>query len=365
MLDALEFARFLKEYIGIYAGVPDSSLKSLNLALREVMEDDNFYTTANEGQAIAFAGAYHLATSKVGVVYMQNSGLGNAINPLLSFVDKKVYQIPLIMLIGMRGGENDEPQHRKQGFVTKSILEVCEIPYIVLSRDMENAKKQFVEVFDNVKRNLSIIAILIERDAFNPFQLTHKIRENKFSLKREKAISIVQDYFLEAKFIGSTGMISRELYDLREYKKMRHSNDFLVVGSMGFASSIAYILSKYSSNQIVCLDGDGSFLMHMGCLSNFKGVAFVHIVLNNFAHDSVGGQETNANNIDFLKIAKGCGYQKAYKVSTEKELKELLANINYLRELIFIEIDVAKGARKDLGRPKNVIKLKEEFCREF
>lgn len=366
MINALEFARFLKEYVGFYAGVPDSSLKSLNSALKEVLGDNSFYTTSNEGQAVAFAGGYHLATSKVGVVYMQNSGLGNAINPLLSLMDEKVYRLPLIMFVGMRGGENDEPQHRKQGLVTKAILEACEIPSIFLSKDIEKAKNQFVEAYEECSKNLSIMAILIEKETFDSCDSClpkNKMDKDEACLKREEAISIVQDYFLEAKFVSTTGMISRELYELREQKKMQHSSDFLVVGSMGFASSIAYILSKYTTHPIVCLDGDGAFLMHMGCLSNFRDSAFVHIVLNNFAHDSVGGQETNAGNVDFVEIAKGCGYQKCYKVSTEKELRELLTKICHLRELIFIEIDVARGARKDLGRPKDIIKLKEEFCR--
>lgn len=363
MINSLDFAEFLKEYIEFYAGVPDSSLKSLNSALKEVLGDNNFYTTSNEGQAVAFAGGYHLATSKVGVVYMQNSGLGNAINPLLSLMDKKVYQIPLIMFIGMRGGENDEPQHRKQGLVTKAILEACEIPSIFLSKEIENAKRQFIEAFEECNKNLSIMAILIEKDTFDLYLPKNKMEKDRFCLKREEAISIIQDYFLEAKFISTTGMISRELYELRDKKKMQHNSDFLVVGSMGFASSIAYILSKYTTNQIVCLDGDGAFLMHMGCLSNFCDSAFIHIVLNNFVHDSVGGQETNAGNVNFLEIAKGCGYQKCYRVSAEKELRELLEHIGHLRELIFIEIDVARGARKDLGRPKDIIRLKEEFCK--
>ena len=365
MLNPLEFARFLKEHIGIFAGVPDSLLKPLNSALNEVVDSKDFYTTANEGQAIAFVSAYYLATRNLGLVYMQNSGLGNAINPLLSLADEKVYGIPLIMFIGLRGGENDEPQHKKQGLVTKAILDACGIENFILEKEIVSAKKQLLESFKRAKRDCKIVAVLVERDTFEICKTSQKVVQSESDFLREEAISIIQDGFLDAKFVSTTGMISREHYELREKKGITHDNDFLVIGSMGYASSIAYIFSKFTENRVVCLDGDGAFIMHMGCVASFCDSSFVHIVLNNFAHDSVGGQMTNAKNLDFLEIAKASGYKNVYRVKNAKELENVLSKIQKNRELSFVEVVVKKGARKDLGRPKDMGKLKQKFMDFF
>lgn len=362
MLDSKEFALFLKEHIGLFAGVPDSLLKPLNSALNELISPNDFYTTANEGQAIAFASAYHLATKKLALVYMQNSGLGNAINPLLSLADELVYKISLVMFIGLRGGKDDEPQHKKQGLVTKDILKACGISYFILSKDLNEAKRQCEHAFKESLQNSKIIAVLVEKDSFTPFKSPLNSKTTASNLKREEAISIICENYKDAKFVCTTGHIGRECYDLRDKKGEKHDNDFLVVGSMGFASSIAFILSKYTKKQIICLDGDGAFLMHLGAVSNFKGSKFLHIVLNNFAHGSVGGQATNASNVDFVQIAKASGYEIAFRVSNEKDLKEKLKEIEGRNGLIFIEILVSKEARKDLGRPKDILALKQKFC---
>ncbi len=373
MINSRDFALFLRSHIGLFAGVPDSLLKPLNSALNE-LANEHFYTTANEGQAVAFACAYHLATKKLGLVYMQNSGLGNAINPLLSLADELVYKIPLVLVIGLRGGENDEPQHRKQGLVTKELLKACRIDYFILSNDFNEAKKQCLAAFSKCLKDLSVIAILVEKNTFAPFEKdisSEKFTQNlqisnqNSSLKRERAIELILAHFKGAKFVCSTGHIGRECYDLREKKGEKHSDDFLVVGSMGFASSIAFMLSKFTQKRLVCLDGDGAFLMHLGAVSSFKGARFTHIVLNNFAHDSVGGQATNAANVDFTALAKACGYDIIMRVNDENSLQKALDEIAKKEALIFIEIIVEKGARKDLGRPKNLLDLKDEFCKDF
>lgn len=362
MLDALEFAHFLKDKIEFFAGVPDSLLKPLNQAL-EVEIKDNFYTTATEGQAVAFACAYHLATSKVGLVYLQNSGLGSAINPLLSLADSKVYKIPLILFIGLRGGADDEPQHLKQGEVTEGILKACGIQTLILSKDINEAKKQIEYALKQCKDSGSIIAFLVEKNTFEKLSIPQS--PNSFSLIREEVISLIQDTFVNAKFITTTGMISRECYELRDFKKQGHQNDFLVVGSMGYASSLAFILSKYSQKTIVCLDGDGSFMMHMGSILSFKGSHFVHIVLNNCAHDSVGGQATNISNANLVDLAYSCGYDKVFSVDDLEGLKKALKEIPKEKGLIFLEVKVKKQTRANLGRPKEILKLKENFCKEL
>ena len=362
MLDALEFAHFLKDKIEFFAGVPDSLLKPLNQAL-EVEIKDNFYTTATEGQAVAFACAYHLATSKVGLVYLQNSGLGSAINPLLSLADSKVYKIPLILFIGLRGGADDEPQHLKQGEVTEGILKACGIQTLILSKDINEAKKQIEYALKQCKDSGSIIAFLVEKNTFEKLSIPQS--PNSFSLIREEVISLIQDTFVNAKFITTTGMIAREGYELRDVKKQGHQNDFLVVGSMGYASSLAFILSKYSQKTIVCLDGDGSFMMHMGSILSFKGSHFVHIVLNNCAHDSVGGQATNISNANLVDLAYSCGYDKVFSVDDLEGLKKALKEIPKEKGLIFLEVKVKKQTRANLGRPKEILKLKENFCKEL
>ena len=362
MLNALEFAYFLKDKIEFFAGVPDSLLKPLNQAL-EVEIKDNFYTTATEGQAVAFACAYHLATSKVGLVYLQNSGLGSAINPLLSLADSKVYKIPLILFIGLRGGVDDEPQHLKQGEVTEGILKACGIQTLRLSKDVNEAKEQVKYALKQCEDSNSIIAFLVEKNTFEKLSIPQN--PNPFLLVREEVISIIQDTFVDAKFITTTGMISRECYELRDFKKQGHQNDFLVVGSMGYASSLAFILSKYSKKTIVCLDGDGSFMMHMGSILSFKGSCFFHIVLNNCAHDSVGGQATNINNATLVDLAYSCGYDSAFSVDNLEELKKVLKEIPSKQGLIFLEVKVKKQTRMNLGRPKGILELKESFCKEF
>ncbi|EEO25449.1 phosphonopyruvate decarboxylase [Helicobacter winghamensis] len=360
MLNALEFAKFLKDRIGFCAGVPDSLLKPLNQALEIEMRKD-FYTTATEGQAVAFACAYHLATSKIGLVYLQNSGLGSAINPLLSLADPKVYKIPLILFVGLRGGIDDEPQHLKQGEVTEQILIACGIKTLKLSKEIEEAKRQIDNSLLYCRESGGTVAFLVEKNIFDKVSLPQS--GNSFSLIREEVINLIQDAFVDAKFVTTTGMISRECYELREFKNQRHKNDFLVVGSMGYASSLAFILSKYSNKKFVCLDGDGAFIMHMGSLLSFKGASFYHIVLNNYAHDSVGGQATNIGNTNLVELAYSCGYDYALSVESLEELQKALKEIPQMQGLVLLEVKVKKQTRANLGRPKEILRLKDEFCK--
>ena len=258
---------------------------------------------------------------------------------------------------------DDEPQHLKQGEVTEGILKACGIQTLILSKDINEAKKQIEYALKQCKDSGSIIAFLVEKNTFEKLSIPQS--PNSFSLIREEVISLIQDTFVNAKFITTTGMISRECYELRDFKKQGHQNDFLVVGSMGYASSLAFILSKYSQKTIVCLDGDGSFMMHMGSILSFKGSHFVHIVLNNCAHDSVGGQATNISNANLVDLAYSCGYDKVFSVDDLEGLKKALKEIPKEKGLIFLEVKVKKQTRANLGRPKEILKLKENFCKEL
>ena len=312
--------------------------------------------TANEGAAVALAAGYHLATGKVGVVYMQNSGEGNAINPLASLVDKEVYNIPILLLIGWRGcpGVQDEPQHVKQGKVTTGLLNIMGVNYDVLSKEENKAAKQILKAVEAVKRN-EVYALIIEKDTFNAYTLQN-VERNNFTMSREEAIQTVVAALGEADtIISTTGMISRELFEYRTAMNQGHERDFLTVGAMGHASQIALgIALEKQDRKVWCFDGDGASIMHMGSMAIVANKApqnYVHVVFNNGAHDSVGGQPTVGLKIDIPAIAKAMGYKHVYNVDTKEGLQELIGEIKVQEGPIFLQACVKQGNRKDLGRP--------------
>ena len=313
---------------------------------------------------MGIAAGYHLATGKIPVVYMQNSGEGNIINPLASLTDKEVYNIPVLLLIGWRGrpGVKDEPQHVKQGKVTTGLLNTMGINYTVLSKDEDMVARQIHDAVDFMKNTNECYAIIIEKGTFEDYKLQNEVC-NDFSISREEAIRQVAMRLEDsACVVSTTGMISRELFEARTAWNQGHERDFLTVGSMGHASQIALgiALSK-PDKKIFCIDGDGAAIMHLGGLTvigSQRPKNMVHIVLNNGAHDSVGGQPTAARNINLCAIAEACGYGQAVCVRTQAELAAALANAVAAPDAadmapVFIEILVSKGSRSDLGRPKS------------
>jgi len=356
MIEAEYFYKKLVDSgVGFFTGVPDSLLKDFCAYITDKTEEQNHIIAVNEGVAVALACGYHLATGSIPLVYMQNSGIGNAVNPLLSLADNEVYRIPLVLVIGWRGepGVHDEPQHIKQGKVTCSLLETMDIPYAVLENTEEGANCQIETCFNTIAKTQSPYAFVIRKDTFAPYTLQKE--ESKATMTREEAIEVIASD-RDGIIVSTTGMISRELYELREkISPVSHERDFLTVGSMGHASSIALSIALQKPQiQVTCLDGDGAVLMHMGALASIgtkKPRNFCHIVLNNGAHDSVGGQPTIAPFIDLPAIAHACGYVHVYQAKTKDELKRILAQRN--NGLTFIEVIVKKGARKDLGRPKS------------
>lgn len=342
--------------IEFFAGVPDSLLKNLCAYITDNISRENNIIAANEGGAVGLAAGYHLATGKTGCVYMQNSGEGNAVNPLLSLMDADVYKMPLLLILGWRGepGIHDEPQHVKQGKVTLALLEAMGIPYSVLD---ENWKKQTDEALYAIKETNGIYALIVRKGTFEDYKLQNQINQD-WSLAREEAIKIVVDKLREDDIIVSTtGMISRELFEYREEKGQGHAHDFLTVGSMGHASQIALGIALQKPNRrVIVFDGDGALLMHMGGLAiigDYNPKNLVHIVFNNGAHDSVGGQPTVGQKINVEAIAKSVGYTDAVSVDSEKALCCAMNHVN--NEIIdgvsLININVRKGNRKDLGRP--------------
>ena len=376
MVDVEKFVGAMKSAgVDFFTGVPDSLLKSFCAYVTDTC-GERHVIAANEGGAVGLAAGHYLATGNPALVYMQNSGQGNAVNPLCSLVDPDVYSIPMVLLVGWRGepGVKDEPQHVKQGKVTISLFETLGIPTEILPDDDESAADVTRKMVEHAKVESRPVALIVRKGLFAECKLQNK-RPDIATLKREDAIqAILESIGNEAVVVSTTGMISREVYETRERLGQDHSKDFLTVGSMGHAIMIALGIARKCNEKnfgryVVCLDGDGSSIMQMGNMA-IAGAArqanLLHFVLNNAAHDSVGGQPTVGGQIDLSKIAESCGYYVAatYDGGSIDELKEIL------RERIdqaiyswacddpddvqttFFEIKVAKGARKDLGRPK-------------
>jgi phosphonopyruvate decarboxylase len=343
--------------IDFFAGVPDSLLKNICAYISDHKDANHNIIAANEGAAVGLAAGHYLATEKIGVVYMQNSGEGNIINPLASLTDKEVYNIPVLLLIGWRGrpGVHDEPQHVKQGKVTTGLLNAMGINYDILSKDEDKAEKQIAKAVSSMKATGEVYALVIEKDTFEEYKL-QRIEVNDLTLSREEAIQTVAAK-LGAKdvIVSTTGMISRELFETRISQGLGHERDFLTVGSMGHASQIALgIALEKEDRKVWCFDGDGATIMHMGSMAIVASKSpenYVHVIFNNGAHDSVGGQPTVGLKIDIPAVAKAVGYQEVYSVSDKTSLENILNNLCSVEGPVLLEVKVKRGNRKDLGRP--------------
>lgn len=355
--------------IDCFAGVPDSLLKNMCAYITDHFDAAHNIIAANEGAAVGLAAGHYLATGKPACVYMQNSGEGNIINPLASLTDPEVYNIPVLLLIGWRGrpGVHDEPQHVKQGKVTTGLLNVMGVNYEVLSKEEDKAAKQ-IEKAAKALANKEVFALVIEKDTFEDYTLQN-VEVNDLTMSREEAIQTVAATLSEKDcIVSTTGMISRELFEYRAAMNQGHERDFLTVGSMGHVSQIALgIALAQPERRVWCFDGDGAAIMHMGSMAIVANKApknYVHVVFNNGAHDSVGGQPTVGLKIDLPAISKAVGYKAAYSVETKDYLAELLGKIKNQEGPVLIEVKVKKGNRKDLGRPTTTpIQNKEALMR--
>lgn len=359
-----------KSGIEFFAGVPDSLLKNICAYIADNIDSSHNIITANEGAAIGLAAGYHLATGKAGVVYMQNSGQGNIINPLASLTDKEVYNIPVLLLIGWRGrpGVHDEPQHVKQGKITTGLLNVMGINYEVLSKEEDKAALQIAKAVEALQQN-EVFALVIEKDTFQEYKLQN-VELNDLTMTREEAIQTVASALgPKDVIVSTTGMISRELFEARTAWGQGHERDFLTVGSMGHASQIALgIALEKKDRKVWCFDGDGATIMHMGSMAivaSKKPSNYVHVVFNNGAHDSVGGQPTVGLKIDLPAVAKAVGYTAACSVDTKEQLREQLSGLSALDGPVLLEVKVKKGNRKDLGRPTTTPIQNKEALMDF
>jgi phosphonopyruvate decarboxylase len=343
--------------VDFFTGVPDSLLKDFCSYVSDNSSTENHIISANEGGAIALAMGHYLATSKVPLVYMQNSGFGNIINPLLSLADRKVYSIPMLLIIGWRGepGVKDEPQHVKQGEVSETLLKTLDIPYLIISDKTENIDKVISGAIMKAKQNNEPFAILVRKGTFEPYVLKNKIVTN-FDLNRESAIIKASDLLNDSDIVvATTGKTSRELFEYRAGKTAGHQRDFLTVGGMGHANQIALGIAVAKPKRTVyCFDGDGAALMHtgsLGIIGELKPKNFKHIIFNNGAHDSVGGQPTIGFNIDFCKIAESFNYKKTFKIKNVEEFDSIYSQFRNEEGPCLLEILINIGARNNLGRP--------------
>lgn len=356
--------------IDCFAGVPDSLLKNICAYITDHFDAAHNIIAANEGAAVGLAAGHYLATGQPACVYMQNSGEGNIINPLASLTDQEVYNIPVLLLIGWRGrpGVHDEPQHVKQGKVTTGLLNVMNVNYEVLSKEEDKAAKQ-IDKAAKALANKEVFALVIEKDTFEDYKLQN-VEVNDLTMSREEAIQTVAAALGEKDcIVSTTGMISRELFEYRAAMNQGHERDFLTVGSMGHASQIALgIALAQPERHVWCFDGDGAAIMHMGSMAVVANKApknYVHVVFNNGAHDSVGGQPTVGLKIDLPAVAKAVGYKAEYSVDNKEALNSILKNVNSFESPALLEIKVKKGNRKDLGRPTTTPIQNKEALMQF
>jgi len=368
MIDVNNLLKFFKKNkIDFYTGVPDSILKNLSLKIENYSSKKHIIAT-NEGSAVALGAGYYLSKKKLPLIYMQNSGLGNAVNPLISLTHKNVYSIPMLLIIGWRGapGNKDEVQHLEKGKITKKLLNLMKIKNIEVNKEKDLKKlKKLIEFY---KKNLTPVACLIKKNILSNKNKIKNIKINNFYPK-----GLIRSYALEeilkninnaTDIVSTTGFTSREVYQIRLNQGLKKGKDFYMVGAMGHSSMVALGNSFFKKKISICLDGDGAALMHLGAIAvmaNFGKKNLKYILFNNSSHESVGGQKTIASKINFQKISKGFNFKRYFVSSSNKDFKKKLSQFLSLDGPSFFEIKIQNRSMKNLSRPRNLKKYKELF----
>ena len=361
-----------KAGLNFFTGVPDSQLRALcDYLMDRYGIGEHHVVAANEGAAVGLAAGHYLATGEPAVVYMQNSGIGNAVNPICSLVNEKVYAIPVLFIVGWRGepGVHDEPQHVFQGEITRELLDCLDVKNFIISK--ETTKEELADYFEKIKSEFKIghqCAIIIKKDSLET-ELKMKY-ENDNPMSREEVVHLFVDHMrTDDIIVSTTGKLSRELFETREARNQGHEKDFLTVGSMGHASMIAMGIAMEKKNRrVFCLDGDGAVIMHMGSLAvagSNKLSNYVHVLFNNGAHETVGGLPTVSESLDYLKLAKACGYEHIYAAGSKAELLEIFPKVYETSGSVFIEVKTNLISRADLGRPTTTPVQNKEAFMEF
>ena len=356
MLDQKKVFEALAEHgVTFFTGVPDSYLNGFcNYALKHCGERN--VIAANEGNAVGIAAGHYLASREIPLVYMQNSGEGNAVNPLASLADKAVYAVPMILLIGWRGQgdtEPNHPQHRLQGEITLGLLDLLHIPYTVLTDSDDEFREVAEKAVQYGRDTRGVYAFVAPKGIMADPNKPNNV-DNTYPMSREEAIEVILDHMPEDTiYTATTGRATRELFFLREKRKETKAHDFLNVGSMGHASSVALgIALSVPDRYVVALDGDSAAMMHMGAMTMVSKVStprFLHVVLNNGAHESVGGQPSAGHLVDFTKIAEACGYRTmGHPVATKEELTDAIDRLKDCGHAAFIDCRIHKGLARKL-----------------
>ncbi len=353
---------FKKNNSNFFTGVPDSVLKELSSFLQSKNKKNHIIATS-EGSAVSIGIGHYLSKKEIPIIYMQNSGLSNALNPLISMAHDKVYSIPLILVIGWRGSPmlKDEPQHNVKGMITEQLLKLLKIKYTIIRSPADLNK--FDKQIKLANKNKTIVACLIEQGTFQKTKIINK--KDFYALEKEFFFkTLLENINIKTKIISSTGYNSRELMYFRKKYKLFHGRDFYMVGGMGHTASTALGYSLFSQNTTLCIDGDGSCLMHLGSIKTvgmFASTNFKYILLNNNSHDSVGGQLTYASEIDFEKLSISLGFEKYYCIDNQYKLEDKIKEFLSEKNLSFLEVKIANCKIKELPRPLNFIKIKNDF----
>ncbi len=368
-ISPLAFYRLLVDSnITFFTGVPDSLLNEFGACIDDNTSEARHIIAANEGNAIAIAAGYNLGTGELPLVYMQNSGFGNAVNPLLSLCDPEVYSIPMIVMIGWRGepGLQDAVQHVKDGRIQLDLLKVMEIPYEIISKDEHDFKGKVHKGIEMASKGNRPFVLLIKKGTFDQYRKKSARTNGSLMLREEALDTVLNRLGSDSVVVSTTGKTSREVFEIRERNRDPHFRDFLTVGSMGHCSSIALgIAITNQERKVICIDGDGALIMHMGGLATIGKVKpknIKHILINNKVHESVGGQETAAKFIDIPGLVKSNGYKNVYSVQSKEQLVAMFDKFIQSEGPSFLEINVKPGSREDIGRPTIQLKdYKEEF----
>jgi phosphonopyruvate decarboxylase len=358
MIDCDAYIEYLRENgIDYFAGVPDSLIKDFCACVSSTADTACHVIAANEGGAVALASGHYLATGRPGLVYMQNSGLGNAVNPLVSLADPAVYSIPMLLLIGWRGepGRKDEPQHVHQGAITVPLLDALNIRHEIHPASLDEARCAIDRATEYMNSREAPYAFVVPAETFAPYPAQSTARD-QYEMSRETAVAVIADVMQPDDIaVATTGRTSRELFEHRAATGTGHEKDFLNVGAMGHTSQIALaIATAKPDRRVYCFDGDGALLMHAGSLAIIgarKPANLIHVVFNNAVHDSVGAQPTVARDIDIPGVARAFGYRQTMSVATRSELEDAIENVTDTSCPTLIEVMVTPGARSDLGRP--------------
>mgnify|MGYP001180394190 FL=1 len=354
-----------KNKINFFTGVPDSILKNLSYYLETIPKHKHIIAT-NEGSAASIGIGYYLSTKKIPCVYMQNSGFGNSINPLISIANQQVYSIPLLLIIGWRGSPktSDEPQHQAKGKITTDLLKLLKINYCVLrkEKDLKNLNK----IIKLATKKNRIVACLVEKKTLGLKKKLRKKESSSYILRSDFIKEFLKLIPNKSKIISTTGYTSRELMQIRKQTNSQKGKDFYMVGGMGHSSSVAAGYAISSNSKVFCLDGDGSILMHLGPLRTIGYLNrknFKHIILKNNSHESVGGQTTTASGIDFKKLAFSMGFKNFFQIKSKKQIKEVLKKFIKINGPSLLETKIRNGSIKNLLRPKKLIEIKKNFMK--